>query len=73
MSRIPPHGARMVGAWPNTVAQQPRPARTGRSARPTRASRSAWLTRLLHPLHRPVPEGRITTPTAPAQQPARHA
>lgn len=70
MSRIPPHGARMVGAWPNTVARQSRPAR---SARPARAARSAWLARLLHPLHRPVPEGRITTPTAPAQQPARHA
>ena len=70
MSRIPPQGARMVGAWPNTVARQPRPPRPARQAR---ASRSAWLTRVLHPLHRPVPEGRLTTPTAAAQQPARHA
>ncbi|HET8988322.1 MAG TPA: hypothetical protein VFN43_07400 [Humibacillus sp.] len=67
MSRIPPQGARIVGAWPNTVARQPRPAP------PVRASRAPWLARLLHPLHRPIPERRIATTTAPAQQPARHA
>jgi len=70
MSRIPPQGARMVGAWPNTVARQPRPPR---AAGPARASRSAWLTRVLHPLHRPAPEGRLTNPPAAPQQPVRHA
>lgn len=73
MSRIPPQGARMVGAWPNTVAGQDRPARTDRSSRPARASRGAWVARLLHPLHRPVPARRIETAGAATQQPARHA
>jgi hypothetical protein len=70
MSRIPPQGARMVGAWPNTVPRQTRPERPARAAR---ASRSAWLTRVLHPLHHPMPEGPLAASPAPPQQPVRHA
>jgi hypothetical protein len=76
MSRIPPQGARMVGAWPNSAAAQTRSARPGRpdrSPRPDRGARSAWLARLLHPLHRPVPARRIQTAGPATQQPARHA
>ena len=32
MSRIPPQGARMVGAWPNTAPRQTRPPRPARAA-----------------------------------------
>ncbi|HET7799893.1 MAG TPA: hypothetical protein VFL38_05695 [Humibacillus xanthopallidus] len=76
MSGIPPQTARLVGAWPSSAAPQHRSApaqRALRSPRPDRAPRSAWLTRLLHPLQRPVPVRRIETTGPATQQPARHA
>ncbi|TQM64781.1 hypothetical protein [Humibacillus xanthopallidus] len=76
MSRIPPQGARMVGAWPSSPAPQTRSTRNARADRSPRAEgvpRSTWFARLLHPLHRPVPARLIETAGPTTQQPARHA
>ncbi|GAB3050991.1 hypothetical protein GCM10027053_07780 [Intrasporangium mesophilum] len=65
MSRIPPHAARVVSAWPS----QHEPQR-----RQPRARRESVLSRILHPLRQPLPEVRIETPAPrPTAKPARPA
>ena len=65
MSRIPPHAARVVSAWPS----QHEPRR--RQPRPRRGS---VLARILHPLRQPLPEVRIEAPQPlSAPKPAQHA
>jgi hypothetical protein len=71
---IPPHAARLAGAWavrstrpaPEPVAAPARRPARDRSPRPA-------VARILHPLGRPVPLSRNESQSPVGTQPARHA
>jgi hypothetical protein len=70
---IPPHAARMAGAW---AVQTTRPAATpAPTLRPNRRDRSHRITgaRLLHPLRRPTRLSPTDAQSPLGTQPARHA
>ena len=69
---IPPHAARIAGAWPEQTRQ---PTPRTRRARRDRSHRIT-LARILHPLHQPVSSTRtpqVEGPSPLGANPARHA
>ena len=68
MSLIPPHGARLLGAWP-TASDEHHHTRS----RSTQRVRRSRLARVLHPLHRPVGVPASEPTAAPSITTARHA
>lgn len=71
---IPPHAARLAGAW---AAKTSRPTATVDAGQPHRSRRNRTrritVVRLLHPLHRPVALLRKDAQAPTGTQPARHA
>lgn len=71
---IPPHAARLAGAWAVKNAR-PTPEPVTAPARWGRRDRSPRMTvaRILHPLSRPAPLSRNDSQSPVGTQPARHA
>jgi len=69
---IPPHAARMAGAW---AVQTSRPASAPAPTRPAPRDRSHRITagRLLHPLRRPIQLSPKDAQSPLGTHPARHA
>lgn len=75
MSRIPPHGARIVGAWPAPHHRGPperqAPARSARQVQHALLARLAGLARELHLLRARTPD--VTNAPGAEIGPIRHA